>query len=158
MGRNRTPDEVKRRRGTLQPCRALKKVPSVHGSFELAPPKWLSLAERKAFKVAAEILSAWGILSPADEGLIAMYVSTLARWKDAEEHLRAEGAVITVKDEDGDVTVQQLNLYYQVSKDSVKMAAQLQRELGFSPVARAKILSMIKGDEEDKDDFTEFEQ
>lgn len=158
MGRNRTPDEVKRRRGTLQPCRALKNAPSVQGSFELTPPKWLSLAERKAFKAAAEILSAWKILSPADEGLIAMYVSTLARWKDAEDHLRAEGAVIFVRDEDDVVAHQELNLYYQVSKDSVKMAAQLQRELGFSPVARAKILSMIKSDEESKDDFTEFEQ
>ena len=33
-----------------------------------------------------------------------------------------------------------------------------QQQLGFSPNARAKILSMISKDEEEKDDFSEFEQ
>lgn len=158
MGRNRVPDEVKRLRGTLQPCRELKNVPAVQGSFRLKPPSWLSPEEKKAFKAAAAILSDWGILSPADEGLIAMYVNALAKWKDAERHLREDGAVVLVKDEDDNLLSQQLNLYYQVSKDAVKQAAALQQQLGFGPVARAKILSMIGKGEEDKDDFSEFDQ
>ena len=118
----------------------------------------MTSAEKKAFKVAAEILSNWRILSPADSGLIAMYVNALAKWKDAELHLREEGTVILVRDEDGDNISQVLNLYYQVWKDTMKIASKLQQQLGFSPVARARILSMISKDEEDGDEFSEFDQ
>lgn len=161
MGRNKIPDEVKKRRGTLQPCRASKNSLPAPGDFKLKPPSWLTKPEKKAFKVAADILSAWGILTPADEGVVTMYVVALSRWKEAEEHIRAEGMFVptTVIDKKGNShRINQENPWYAVSIDQMKASIKLQQQLGFSPNARAKILSMISKDEEDHDDFSEFEQ
>ena len=161
MGRNKIPDEVKKRRGTLQPCRASKNSLPALGDFELKPPAWLSRPEKKAFKVAADILSAWGILTPADEGVLTMYVVSLARWKEAEDHIRAEGMFVstTIFDKRGNPhLVEADNPWYQKSIDQMRASMKLQQQLGFSPNARAKILSMISKDEEEKDDFSEFEQ
>lgn len=161
MGRNKIPDEIKARRGTLQPCRASKRTIPQQEDFTLKPPVWVSKSEKKAFKVAASILSAWGILTPADEGVVTMYVVALSRWKEAEEHIRAEGMFIstTIFDKKGNPhLVEKENPWYAISIDQMKASIKLQQQLGFSPNARAKILSMISKDEEDQDDFSEFEQ
>jgi P27 family predicted phage terminase small subunit len=161
MGRNKIPDEVKKRRGTLQPCRASKSSLPATGDFELKPPAWLTKPEKKAFKVAAGILSAWGILTPADEGILTMYVSALARWQDAEDHLRTEGVIVDVPHVTKSgmvINIKGENIWYKISLDQVAVLAKLQQQLGFSPNARAKILSMISKGEEEKDDFSEFEQ
>ncbi len=161
MGRNRLPAEIKEARGTLRPCREGKGalVPG-SGDFKLNPPAFLSKPEKKAFKVAAGILAAWRILTPADEGILAMYVSALARWQEAEDHLRNEGVIVDIPRVTKSglvVMVPGKNLWYDISIDQSVTLIKLQQQLGFSPVARAKILSMISQSEPEKDEFSEFE-
>ena len=161
MGRDVLPSEMKAARGTLRPCREGKgaSVPGA-GDFELKPPAFLSKTEKKAFKVAAGILADWRILTPADEGIVTMYVSALARWQEAEDHLRTEGVIVDIPHITKSgmvVNIKGENIWYKISLDQIAILTKLQQQLGFSPVARAKILSMISKTEPDKDDFSEFD-
>lgn len=162
MGRNREPDEVKARRGTLSPCRRSAAAPDgVQGCVKLSPPAWLDKPQRKMFKAAASVLSAWGILSPADAGIVAQYVVSLARLVEAEQHIKDEGVMVskTVLTKKGEaIEITDVNSWYKISQDQQHLAIKLQQQLGFSPIARAKILSMIGKGEEEKDDFSEFEE
>lgn len=158
MGRNRIPDQMKVARGTDQPCRMSKsgQLPDAH-PVKLTAPKMFSKEEKKLFAQCSAILSNWRLLNEADAGVITMYVRSLSRWMTAEQKLDEEGMIINVKDENGDVVGRQTNAWYDVSQKERKMALALEQQLGFSPVSRAKILSMIKPEEQDKDEFSEFD-
>lgn len=162
MGRNREPDEKKALRGTLRPCRKAATLPAgASGGVNLSPPSWLGKEQRKMFKAAASVLTAWGILQEADAGVITQYVVALSRFVEAERHIMEEGMMVEVevRDKKGNVhCVTTVNPWYQISQDQQQLSVKLQQQLGFSPVARAKILSMIGKKDEERDDFSEFDQ
>ncbi|MCQ2137879.1 MAG: phage terminase small subunit P27 family [Bacteroidales bacterium] len=126
-------------------------------AIKLAAPSWMKNEQKRMFRAAAGILANWGLLSEADSGIIAVYVTSLSRMIEAEKHLAEEGPVVLVKDEEGDIVKQEINQWYVISEKERKVVIAAEQQLGFSPVSRAKIVSMIKPPEEAKDDFSEYD-
>jgi len=155
MGRNKIPDELKVIHGTDQPVRMTKAASAPNAVLKLAAPGWMTLPQKRMFRSCAAILANWKLLTEADEGIIAMYVTSLGRWIEAEEHLKSEGAVVWQNTENG--PVQKQNLWLGISQAERKAALSYEQQLGFTPISRAKILSLINQKEEVKDEFSDFD-
>ena len=158
MGRNPELIEKKRSRGTVQKVREEKRgsLPVVPMLTKVVAPAWMPKDQKKTFKRVTGILQEWGILAEADLGLVEAYVAALHQWREDQLLIQDNGSYVDkfnskgvrVGKEEAPWSARARQLAYQI-KD-------LGAQLGFSPVARAKILSMMAPKQEEKDDFAEF--
>lgn len=128
-GHNRLPDEVKRLRGTAQPCRMNPDAPKVEASPIPAPPERLRADEREV----------WAELAPMVDGLRCAAVGDLAAYEIVVRAVALERRVLA----DETATVNQ-------KIQAQRNASAHLMQFGLTPAARAKVKQL--GDKPDEDD------
>lgn len=157
-GRKNLPAEVKKLRGTAQPCREKQSGDSsaVAKLTEAKPPTWLDPMAKKIFKSKAQQLIALNVLTVLDIDLLALYAQAYSLVVEALENLKAEGKFNTLFNDEGQIIGFVENPYMKVYRDNFDKVQKLASHFGFSPATRKSIISMIDK-KEDKDDFSDFE-
>lgn len=153
-GRPRKPDSVKAAQGTLQPCRSLEKLAATT-TPELAPtpPVGLTKEARAAWKIAVEYAPK-GLLVATDFTVLERWARNYALYRKLAKAVDHDGTTITVLKADGSTELKQHpNVKSLFAVQGVLAACE--RELGFTPVSRARVSPAPK-EEEEKDDFDGF--
>lgn len=156
MGRNRLPDNIKALRGTNQPCR-INGDAAIDAAKEIQAPKGMSSDAKKIFIARANQLKIHDILTPADIDSLILYANSMATAMKAQKALQEEGYISFIKDEEGSIIGQQVNLWHKILQDSIKTVNLIGMQFGFTPASRAKISSLITAKKENND-FAEFEE
>ena len=143
-GPNRTPSEILAQRNRpVQQDRGGEPKPNL-----LAPvmPDWLLPEAKKAWRYLAPKMERLGILTEIDGFAFARYCQTWARWRQAEEFLKAAGST-TYKDKR--LTYTNIREFPQV-RQSQKYAAilvKLESEFGLTPSSRAGLNAAVEVDD-----------
>lgn len=157
MGRTKLPDNVKMMRGTDQPCRM-----NGDESFSLAQsyeiPAYLDPSAKKIYTSMAERLIAQRLLTIMDFEQLSAYAINYARCIKAEKMIKKEGEVILIKDEDGNYLRQERNVWLKIQDDCIKAMNTIGTQFGFTPLSRVKLAALLKTDNKNTDDFSDFEE
>lgn len=156
MGRKAIPDQIKKARGTLQPCRATNggKIATISA---VTPPSWLPKEAKKIFKDKCNMLAAYKVLTPLDLDQLAIYANSMSEAMISIEKINTQGRFTVIQDDYGNVINYVANPYIKHLAEQIKVINKLGSEFGFSPASRSSIeKSMVKDD--DRDEFSDFEQ
>ncbi len=147
-GRKPTPTALKKLRGTDQPCRinpreikvdALAKLPSA--------PRWFSRTQRKIYKSKGDQLRTLNVLTPLDLELFISFCREYGNYIDTS--IKLEDVPVDSFLPPSDESI--FNRISKINKESWERAKSLAAEFGFSPSARAKLVSQIPEDPEEND-------
>lgn len=157
-GRKNLPVEVKKLRGTTQPCRDKKAVgnDSLVRLTDAKPPVWLDADAKKIFKSKAGQLMALQVLTVLDLDMLALYAQSYSLIIEALKKIKDEGKFNTLYNDEGQIIGFVENPYMKVYRDNFDKVQKLAGHFGFSPATRKGILATIDK-KENKDDFAEFE-
>lgn len=150
MPRLRKSDAEKAAQGTLQPCRQRQVCAS---KFELTtePPIGLTKDAREAWKLAVS-LAPKGVLTALDFTVLERWARNYALYRKIAKKLDSEDVVLL--DSDGETT-DKLNPRFNALVKIQSALAACEKELGFTPVSRARV-SGGSAEEEEKNDFDCF--
>lgn len=157
-GRKSLPAEIKKLRGTAQPCRE-QSTPgddAVARLTDAKAPAWLDTTAKKIFRSKSEQLIALRVLTVLDIDLLALYAQSYSLIVEALEKIKAEGKFNTLYNDEGQVIGFVENPYMKVYRDNFDRVQKLSTHFGFSPATRRGILTLADK-REDKDDFSDFE-
>ncbi len=156
-GRKNLPAEIKKLRGTAQPCRE-----TTSGDIALArltdvkPPSWLDGMAKKIFRSKAKQLIALNVLTILDIDLLALYAQSYSLIVEALGKIKEEGKFNTLYNDEGQIIGFVENPYMKVYRDNFDKVQKLAGHFGFSPATRKGI--MVSFDKKtNKDDFADFE-
>ena len=156
-GRKNLPAEVKKLRGTAQPCREQAAGNDLAARLtEVKPPAWLDTTAKKIFKSKAEQLIALQVLTILDIDMLALYAQSYSLIVEALQKIKAEGKFNTLYNDEGQIIGFVENPYMKVYRDNFDKVQKLAGHFGFSPATRKAIMS-VADKKENKDDFAEFE-
>jgi len=157
-GRKSLPVEVKKLRGTVQPCRdgAADNGNSIARLTDVKPPSWLNADAKKIFKSKAGQLIALQVLTVLDIDLLALYAQSYSLIIEALKKIREEGKFNTLYNDEGQIIGFVENPYLKVYRDNFEKVQKLAPHFGFSPATRKGILATMDK-KESKDDFADFE-
>nr|DAY29159.1 MAG TPA: terminase small subunit [Caudoviricetes sp.] len=157
-GRKQLPAEIKKLRGTAQPCREQTAGDStaIAKLTDVKPPAWLDTMAKKIFKSKAEQLIALNVLTILDIDLLALYAQSYSLIVEALQKIKEEGKFNTLYNDEGQIVGFVENPYMKVYRDNFDKVQKLAGHFGFSPATRKSIMTMT-GKKEDKDDFADFE-
>lgn len=152
-GRKKIPSEIKRLRGTDQPCRTnektdLQKVPVV-------PRSGLKGSAKKVFELVASELIHKNILDVVGLDLLVAYAREMALYHDLMREVEKEGLTIEVETKKGTMTV--VNPKRKIAESALMNAKSLSAEFGLTPATRGRIAGLFTL-QAPKDDFAEFEE
>lgn len=156
-GRKNLPAEIKKLRGTAQPCREQAAAgDAVARLTEVKPPSWLDTMAKKIFKSKAEQLIALRVLTVLDIDMLALYAQSYSLIVEALQQIKKEGKFNTLYNDEGQIIGFVENPYMKVYRDNFDKVTKLSSHFGFSPATRKSIMS-VADKKEDKDDFADFE-
>lgn len=158
MGRPRKSDAVKAAQGTLQKCRTEKAARSKNfrANGELlpsAPPPGLRAAAKDAW-AAALIYAPKGLIQVTDAALLERWARDIALYRKYQRKLEDEGVLVTAYNKNGD-EIQVINPLFKVVESLKKALSECEKNLGFSPSARARVSAAIP-EESPPDEFNGF--
>lgn len=142
-GRKPLPDEVKKFRGTDQPCRM---HPAVKGTIisdlqvVLSHPLTSVLCNDRQWRIFSEKVNFLIGLKMMEEVYIEsllIYAINVDKYFECIDQVNKQGMVITVQTTKG--VEQQENPYYKASKRAFEVASRIGSEFGFTPVSRMKL-------------------
>jgi P27 family predicted phage terminase small subunit len=135
VGRKRKPTELKRRSGTLQPCRTNDNEPDYVLASEIPdPPKYLSKIGRDVYYSTASELLQLGILTRISLTIFVAYCIEVARYYDAQEKLSKEGDRIKNRFDEWII-----NPLIKVANDALTSMTRLACEFGITPASSSKV-------------------
>lgn len=133
MGRPAKSNLQKKLTGTLQPCRAKKSKFTVEGFLQEKPPTGLDKTAKAAWRMAVQFAPP-GMLTALDHGVLERWCRNYSWFRQLSKQLDTEG--FTVMDEKGNVFKNPIaDLVLKVQG----VMLNLEKELGFSPAARARV-------------------
>jgi P27 family predicted phage terminase small subunit len=114
---------------------------------DLKPPKWMDTPAQEVWMRLRPDLP-W--LTVADVDLFSAYCSTYVRWREAEDKISVQGAILVLYepltaaqkkqgDKKGDVKYIQTNPHISIAQKALLMICKLGAELGLSPASRTRI-------------------
>jgi P27 family predicted phage terminase small subunit len=158
-GRKNLPAEIKKLRGTAQPCReqATSGDIATERLTDVKPPSWLDTMAKKIFRSKAEQLIALNVLTVLDIDLLALYAQSYSLIVEALGQIKKEGKFNTLYNDEGQIIGFVENPYMKVYRDNFDKVQKLASHFGFSPATRKSIMAMADK-KENKDDFSDFEQ
>lgn len=165
-GRKPLSDDQKRLRGTDQPCRlsgpassekALSTVSTVSNTVTLSslPKSGLKGTAKKIYAIVGTELLNRGVLDTLGLDLVVAYCREMGLYNDMMRDIEKEGATISVATKTG--TLQQVNPKRKVAESALSAAKALASDFGLSPTSRARVLALVAGAMQKKDDFADFE-
>lgn len=154
MPRPRKSDAEKAAKGTLQPCRQRQRQVSA-SDFALTdqPPVGLTKDAREAWEIAVSCAPK-GNLTALDFTILERWARNYALYRKLQKDIDHNGAILFRTDESGEQTCFTNPAFNACIKVQQVMAA-CERELGFTPVSRARVSVAAKEEQED-DDFAGF--
>lgn len=150
MSRLRKTDAEKSATGTLQPCRRERSVLISECRLTTTPPVGLTKDAREAWVLAVEC-APQGMLTALDATVLERWARNYALYRKISKKLEAEDVVLL--DEDGNLT-DKLNPRFNALIKIQQVMAACEKELGFTPVSRARVKSDVKPEE--NNDFNDF--
>ena len=140
-GRKPLPTEVKRARGTLQPCRTRTDEMRPELVRDMPePPEYLDEYGRAEWERILPELKASGVLARLDLSIIAMYCNEIATYIECQQQMKkAATRVMVIKDDSGKVKYAQQLPYQKIANDALEKAVKIAAEFGFTPAARTRI-------------------
>ena len=154
-GRKKVPDEVKKLRGTDQPCRKQNNVDKFDVLDNLPKVKLAGTA-KKIFKIVATELMCKQLLDNVGLDLLVAYAQEMALYSDMMCALRVEGYVIKKKVKEGVFTTS-INPKRKLAESALANAQKLSSEFGFTPASRNRVMGMFS-EKKEKDEFADFEE
>ena len=91
MGRKPKPTALKLLEGTPGKRELNQFEPKPTDGLPICPD-WLTDDAKEEWERLASVMNKMGILSEVDQSAFAVYCQTWARWKEAQEHITAEGS------------------------------------------------------------------
>ena len=139
MGRKPKPTAIKilegnpgKRALNLNEPQPPKKAPSC--------PAWLNLEARREWRRLAPTMEMLGILTEVDRAAFAAYCQAYARWREAEEKIKATNLIF--KTPSG---YPQQSPYVGIAQQSMKIMKDFASEFGLTPAARSRIVASVEG-------------
>lgn len=128
----------RKNRGTFRPSDHPVAGSPLDAGGAVAAPNWLSKDEKAEFdRVVASIKSVCG---SADQNLIARYVHTLSQWREAQQSIKADGAVTDTRDSRGrkrkGTQSPWLLVAFKINEQLIKMESLL----GMTPASRQRMI------------------
>jgi P27 family predicted phage terminase small subunit len=105
------------------------------------PPKFLSADARKKFRALAKVLEQRRVATVGDAELLTQYCTLWERWLVAQQHVRDEGAIVTITcyTKNGDpYERQKKNPWLEVAQGTEKQMAAALNHLGLTVSSRDK--------------------
>lgn len=150
-GRKPKPTALHKLSGTLNVTRHRdrKREPSAEGDLD-APPEWMSEGQQESWRYAIEHAPA-GVLNLIDRGVLAV-------WVQAEDMHRSASVAQTRVDVGAETPLLMLGKeglkpspYVGIMNRTAMVMMKAASELGFSPVARPRLIVPAKADDEADD-------
>lgn len=98
-------------------------------------PDWLTDDAKEEWERLASVMNKMGILSEVDQSAFAVYCQTWARWKEAQEHITAEGS--TYETEAG----VKKNPWVAIANEWQAKLLSVCGEFGLTPSSRSRIVA-----------------
>lgn len=140
-GRPRIAEAEKKKKGTLQKCRTVKKsviTPPVINAPP-PPPEWLGDHGKKEWTLKADLLDRMHMLHKTDLGMLATLCKEWENYVEAEVELSGTARYYTVRDEAGGVKYIGIHPAHTIAQQHLKSYITLCNEFGFSPASRSRI-------------------
>lgn len=144
-------EKAKKLRGTDQPCRVLRQISASDKTLTTDPPPHLTQDAKNAWVMAIEC-SPPGHLTALDATVLERWARNYALYRKVSKALEHDGVTI-IDEETGKART---NPLLNASIKIQQILAACEKELGFTPVSRARVR---RTDEEGKDeggDFADF--
>lgn len=161
-GRKPIPSELKKLKGTNQPCRAIapqvetEKITDINSIIKRVNIKTLKTKRAKdLFKEKANQLIRLQMLTDLDLEQLVVYAWVLDQAFTAAEELNKNGRYTKTYDENGIHVGYVANPNAKVFKEMSEMASKIGSDFGFTPVARLK-LKAFAGNGKKKDPFEDL--
>ena len=146
-GRKKLPTQLKAIKGTLQKCRENHNEPNLQLMKELPePPEYFNEYARKVYLETGLELINNGIMSRVDFDIFLIYITELAKYKDAQIQINKTANVLKIDDKPA------INPYIRVAEKSFQILMRVACEFGLTPAARSKVNS-IKQEVNNGDEF-----
>lgn len=111
-------------------------------------PDWLLPETKAEWERLCEKLSDMGVLTEIDMAAFAAYCQSFARWKEAQEHIDAEGSTFVT-----DKGYQQQTPWVGIANTNQKLMLQAAAEFGLTPSARSRIMAASGAIKDDEDEM-----
>ena len=126
--------------------RAGEPVPAELGAGAPACPRWLDREARRAWRYLVPILHAQQLLTKLDRPVLVRYCRLWSRWLTCEQHLQKYGDTYPRKDPaTGKVAGFREWPQVDIASSLARQLGALERELGFSPLARRRMRLVLGG-------------
>lgn len=99
-------------------------------------PEWLLPDAKKEWRRVAKALHQMGVLTTVDRAAFASYCQSYARWKEAHDHINAEGSTFET-----DKGYKQQSPWVGIANTAQKLMMSAASEFGLTPVARSRIIA-----------------
>lgn len=138
MGRKKLPDNVKKMRGTFQPCRSNPDAPVPLAGLPSAPAH-LNEEERHQFETLVIRLDQINVASETDTEVITLAAKRLAEVIALSAILEDEGRVIESYNPKTEQTMTRSHPAVGQLNESLRHLHSLLAEMGLTPAARSKV-------------------
>jgi P27 family predicted phage terminase small subunit len=107
-------------------------------------PRWLPQGARTEWRrIVAEFATVPGWLTLADRSVLAAYCVHYSNWRDAEERVIIEGAVVDACDKHGAVVGTRANPWVAIAQKECELMTKAGDRLGLSPGARSTLHVLV---------------
>ena len=126
--------------------RPIKRAPTAPGALE-RPPDWLTAEQKTSWRYAVRC-APLGLLRKADRAVLAGFIVAESIHRDASRKV-AEFGLLTKTPRTGEPMQ---SPYLPIVNRQFQLMLRAATELGFTPVARARVDNVAAGDGEDEED------
>lgn len=131
------PTALKRLEGNPGHRKLNDKEPNANSGVPVCP-SWLLPDAKNEWKRLAKKLYQIGILTVNDRTTFAAYCQSYARWKEANEHLEADGSVVLTKN-----GFEQPSAWVAIANTNQKLMMQAAAEFGLTPSVRSRLVADV---------------
>ena len=153
MGRTRLPDELKEKRGTLQPCRVNKNKPKVEvipeGSKASKIPAHLNKHGRSFYRDMYTKLTEMGVLSENDLTGLELMAAEYGVYIEAQYRLKEEGYVVEGTNKNG-ATYTMVSPWINIGATKLKNLNGMMSKYGLTPSDRTKVTTVNLDEEKNE--------
>ena len=152
MPKPRKSDAEKAMSGTLQPCRR-RTVPGSEFGLTDEPPVGLTKEARQVWSAAIKFAPK-GLLQATDFTVLERLARNYALYRKLAKQLDHEDMVVLVQKSEGS-TAAQANPLFRILVQVQTALSACEKELGFTPVSRAR--AKVENVDEEANEFDDFE-
>jgi P27 family predicted phage terminase small subunit len=150
-GRKKIPEEIKKMKGTLMPCRTIPHMKPTPVTGMVAPPFGIELDEHalQVWMRTVDKLSMYRVLTDSDLEALAIYCQAVSLYWKCQEDIKSRGAVYELDTKQG--VVNRRNASVDVAASQYTIIKDLQARFGLTPSDRQSVPTI--GDGGTKDDW-----